>query len=64
MTFFKKIEKYIKQITEPETEEYKLNKNFVISTGLYDKSVNREYHQNRQHKVEIGTVILYKLIVS
>ena len=64
MTYFEKKETDIKQEIELETEEYKVNKNFVISTGLYDKSINHEYHQNQQDQVEIGTVILYKLIVS
>ena len=63
MTHLQKLDKTITQEIELETEQYKLTNKLVVNTGIFYNTVKNEHHQNQQHHIEIGAVILCKIFV-
>ena len=62
MTHLQKLDKTITQKIELETEQYKLTNKLVVNTGIFYNTVKNEHHQNQQHQIEIGAVILLKFL--
>ena len=62
MTHLQKLDKTITQEIELETEQYKLTNKLVVNTGIFYNTVKNEHHQNQQHQIEIGAVILLKFL--